>query len=432
MPSLLKLYETLMNAGTPALENLLQKRTAKGKEDPTRLHERRGQPTRPRPKGPLVWIHAASVGEAQSTLILIDALGKQHSNINVLVTTGTLSSAGLMEKRLPSFAFHQFIPLDHPVWVANFLDHWKPDLALWMESELWPNLLMAAKKREIPTALINARLSKKSFGRWKWVRGMISEILSAFSIIMTQTKNDEENFRALSVTNVVTTSNLKYSAAPLPYDESSLAELKAIVKDRPVWVYASTHLGEEALAARMHKRLKTLVPNIMTIIVPRHIERRKGVAFACGEEWLSYTLRGEEHKLPKPRNDIYIGDTMGELGLFYSLAPVAMIGRSFSSDGGGGHNPVEAAQLGCAVVTGPNVQYQQQMFDDMFAVNAALQAKTEDDLYTILLKLFTNADYLRECQDKSGQFAQEKSHVIENVLINLAPYFSGLEKQDAA
>jgi 3-deoxy-D-manno-octulosonic-acid transferase len=432
MPSLLQLYETLMRAGTPALEGLLARRANMGKEDIGRIDERRGNASRPRPNGALAWVHAASVGEAQSTLILIDALSKAYPEINVLVTTGTVSSATLMVKRLPSFAFHQFVPIDHPVWTDRFLEHWKPDLVLWMESELWPNLLSGVKRRNIPAALINARLSDRSFNRWKLAKRFVGKILSSFTIIMTQTRRDENHYRALGAQNVVTTSNLKYSSAPLPFIAGALQDLKAQLGGRPVWVYASSHNGEEQISCRVHKRLKETLPNLLTIIVPRHIERRADIAKICEDARLSFTLRGENHTPPNAEDDIYIADTLGELGLFFTLAPIAIIGRSFSLDGGGGHNPIEAAQLNCAVLTGPNVQYQQQMFDDMFAEDAAIQVNSEEDLYETLRTLFTDQDALLTAQKNSAKFAEEKSHVIDVVLQNLAPCLTGLEKKNAA
>lgn len=432
MSGLLTLYEILLRAGKPALNALLEKRLKDGKEDGGRLHERRGIALRPRPDGRLIWIHAASVGEAQSTLILIDALGKSYDGINIMVTTGTVSSAALMAKRLPSFAFHQYVPMDHPDWVSAFLNHWKPDLALWMESELWPNILKGLKSRNIPAALINARLSDKSFARWKMAKQTISEILSSFNVIMTQTKTDEDRYRELGAGTVVTTSNLKYSSDPLPFYPAALDDLKSSLADRPVWVYASSHDGEETLTCRIHQRLQKKLPNLLSIIVPRHIERRGDIAKICADAGLEYTLRGDAHLTPSAQDKIYIADTLGELGLFYSLAPIALIGRSFSNDGGGGHNPVEAAQLNCAVLTGPNVQYQQQMFDDMFAEGAARQVKTEDELYETLLGLFTNPENLKSLQDRAAAFAAEKSHVIDLVIKNLGPYLSMLETKDAA
>lgn len=431
MSLLLTLYKTLTTAGTPVLKKVLASRVEDEKEDPDRIGERMGQAGLARPKGPLVWIHGASVGESQSTLILIDAIAKQYPYASVLVTTGTVTSAQLMAKRLPPQAIHQFVPVDHPQWVGNFLDHWKPDMAMWMESELWPNMVMEVGKRHIPLSLINARLSERSFLRWKTAKGMIAAMLNQFSVIITQTKNDEKNFRALGAKNVETTGNLKYSSTTLPCDEEKLQALKDATQKRPIWVYASTHDGEETLACRIHEKLKIHVPDILTIIVPRHIHRRDVVASICKDAGLSYRLRGEQHDLPQSSDDIYIADTLGELGLFYSLAPIAMIGRSFSSDGGGGHNPVEAAQLGCVVLTGPNVQYQQQMFDDMFHDGAAIKAQDEDALYTILSNLFGDENRLHDLQEKSASFAREKSHVIDNVMAHLSPYLSVLGQKDA-
>jgi len=431
MTGLLKLYEFLTRKGQPLLEQTLKKREQRQKEDPARIGERMGRPGLPRPDGALVWIHAASVGESQSTLILIDAIHARHPQAKILVTTGTVSSATLMGKRLPPFALHQYIPLDNPDWIASFLNHWKPDAALWMESELWPNFVTEIKRRGIPLALINARLSDKSVTRWRLVKNTIRTVLESFSIILTQTKNDEQNFRLLGAQNIVTTNNLKYSSAPLPFDSQQLSAIKSAIGQRPTWVYASTHDGEELLACRVHAKLKSRLPDLLTIIVPRHIDRRGAIAGLCRSAGLACSLRSEG-KLPGSQDDIYIADTLGELGLFYTLSPIAMIGRSFSNDGGGGHNPVEAAQLNCAVLTGPHVQYQQQMFDDMFAENAALQVHTEQELYNTLSHLMTDGEALRQLQDKSAGFAREKSHVIDVVMTNLSSCLALLEKKNAA
>jgi 3-deoxy-D-manno-octulosonic-acid transferase len=432
MPELLTFYKRLTHYSGPLLTKILNARLKRGKEDGTRLNERMGRPQKPRPAGALLWIHAASVGEAQSALILIEAVGKNYPGASVMVTTGTINSATVMAKRLPAHAFHQFVPLDHPDWIASFLDHWKPDAAFWMESELWPNALMALKSRNIPTALINARMSDRSFARWKFIRGFANEVLSCFTCILTQTDKDAQRFKELGADNIFVTDNLKYSSAPLPFDEMQLAKLKNAVNDRPIWVYGSSHAGEESLSARVHARLKTTFPNLLTIIVPRHPDRRASILQLCTDAGLTAHLRGNDHVLPTPQDDIYIADTMGELGLFYTLAPVAIIGRSFSDDGGGGHNPVEAAQLNCAVLTGPNVQNQTEMFDDMFAANAAKQVHTEEELYQTLKTLFSDPVALNNLQRSAMEFATRKSQVIQNVLGNLAPLLQKLEKSHAA
>ncbi len=432
MFSLLFLYKNAARLSTPLLKCLLEDRRKRGKEDAKRLHERMGQAHKARPAGALVWVHAASVGEAQSALILIDAIGRAHPGINILVTTGTLTSAGLMAQRLPPFAFHQFIPLDHPAWVSRFLDHWKPDLALWMESELWPNMLGAIKKRKIPAILVNARLSDRSFTRWKMFAETAQTVLSAFSLVLAQTEKDAARFEKLGTKKSIATDNLKYSAAPLPHDPVALNALRLSIEGRPCWVYASTHAGEETLACRIHKRLKETLPHLLTIIVPRHPERREDIAKTCFEESVKYRLRSEHNALPAPDDDLYIADTLGELGLFYALCPIAMIGRSFSDDGGGGHNPLEAAQLGCVVMTGPNNQYQRPIYDDMRAAAVVAEVYNEYEFYNTLKGLLETPGLCEPIKQKTIQFAEQKIHVVDTVMEQLTSYLRGLEKKYAA
>ena len=209
---MLGFYRFLTNIGQPALISLLEKRADKGKEISERVGERRGIAGQKRPEGPLVWLHAASVGEAQAALILINELLRANDKLHILVTTGTVTSATLMKKKLPERAFHQFYPLDHIDWVNSFLDHWKPDLALWMESEIWPNMISAIRERQIPAALINAKLSDSSYRNWRFIRRAIGNLLTTFDVILTQTEKDAERFKSLGGENVIWTDNLKYSA----------------------------------------------------------------------------------------------------------------------------------------------------------------------------------------------------------------------------
>lgn len=432
MTGLLTIYRSLTRACRPLLERLLQFRMGRGKEDSARLPERMGRASRPRPPGKLVWIHAASVGEAQSALILIDALGRQSAAMNVLVTTGTVTSASLMERRLPPFAFHQYAPIDHPAWVSGFLDHWKPDLALWMESELWPNILLEMKRRGTPCVLVNARLSNKSFRNWRLARHAAAQIVSCFKLILAQTQKDADYYRALGARKVIVSENIKYSATPLPHEALALSALKLAVGERRAWVYASTHAGEEALACRVHKALKEKIPDLLTIIVPRHPQRREEIAGVCFENQLKFTLRSHNAALPVAHDDIYVADTLGELGLFYTLCDVAFIGRSFSDDGGGGHNPVEAAQLGCAVMTGPNNQFQRQLYDDMRSDGAVVEVRSEQEFTTALGILLTDPQALTAAKERTGNFVARKAHVIQDVLKHLSPFFQNAENRDAA
>jgi len=409
---MLSLYKILVFLATPVLYGLLFLRKIKGKEDPKRINERRGLSSLPCPNGHLIWIHAASVGEAQSALILIDRIQKSNGNIHFLVTTGTVTSATLMASRLPSRAFHQYVPLDHPIWVNRFLDHWQPDLVLWMESELWPSMLDSMRRRHIPAILINARLSDVSFTRWKIVKSFAKKILSAFNIIITQTEKDAERYKSLTTQKVVATDNIKYSATPLPFNENDLSALQRKLKKRTVWLYASTHDGEEKLACDVHDTLKEKFPDLLTILVPRHPERRESLKNIHS----NVTFRGDNKQLPNANTDIYVADTLGELGLFYSLCDIAFIGRSFSNDGGGGHNPIEAAQLNCAIMTGPNVQYQKEIFSALKDANAVLQVE-DKQVFQEKLALLLNDTHARDIYKNNAKtFSDEKNKAVDDVM----------------
>ncbi len=416
---MLFLYRFITGLSAPILEFLLRKRIAKGKEDPDRIAERRGVASIGRPKTRLGYVHAASVGEAQSTLILINRLLHDDPDLHILVTTGTRSSAELMKDKLPDRAFHQFAPLDHPIWVKSFLDYWQPDFVLWIESELWPNMLASIKSREIPTILVNARLSDRSFKRWCFIKSSARNVLSTFALVLTQTESDLERFSKLAGkdTEVKLSGNLKYSAKALPCDEDMLKELQGAAGTRPTWVYASSHKGEETLVCRVHAMLRINHPDLLSIIVPRHPERRDDIIEQCSSEdgSLSLQLRGQKREIIKPDTDIYIADTLGELGLFYRLAPIALIGRSFSDDGGGGHNPIEAAQLHCAVLYGPNVQYQKEIFNDMNSHEAAICVQSEEELTAMLSRLINETSLRENYQAKAYDFAQYNEGVIERV-----------------
>lgn len=412
-----------MRLGEPVLRSVLRYRAAIGKEEPLRLQERRGVPTLSRPSGPLIWVHVASVGEAQSMLAMVDLILQQQKQSFVLVTSVTRTSAQLLEKRLPERAIHQYIPLDHPDWVRNFLDHWRPDLVLWAESELWPNILTLLQKRRVPTALLNAHMSEKSFANWSKAKRMAEDMLATFMVILAQTEDDARYYSALGGRSVVVTDNIKYSAAPLPCDEDELKLLREITNGRPMWLYASSHAGEETLACRTHLALLQHFPDLLTVIVPRHPARRNEIAKIIGEHGLTYQLRGSDRIPPGHADQVYIADTIGELGLFYRLAPVTCVGRSFSDDGGGGHNPIEPAILDCAVLHGPNVQNLQRIYDDMDKAGAAIGIEKADALPPVLAGLLQAPEALKNLQDAGYHFALRKSRIMETIVQELEPAF---------
>jgi len=330
------LYGAAGRLAAPALRLMLSRRIARGKESPARLAERFGVTTLPRPPGRLVWIHAASMGETMSVLPVIAALVPQ---CEVLLTTGTVTSAQLAAERLPPGARHQFLPLDVPGWVDAFLNHWRPDCAAFVESEIWPALLQGLDSRGIPRLLINGRMSARSAGRWRFLRRFAGVLVFGFRWIHVQSAADAANFRALGAGGILEWGNLKFAAPALPVDETALAAMRAAIPG-PVWLAASTHPGEEEIVMAAHDLLKADFPALITIIVPRHPAR--GAAFSRPRRSLG--------QAPAAGN-IYMADTLGELGLFYRLCPFAFIGGSLVEHGG--QNVIEPARLGRPVMTGP-------------------------------------------------------------------------------
>jgi 3-deoxy-D-manno-octulosonic-acid transferase len=336
---------------SPGLRLLLRYRAARGKEIAARLPERRGIDATPRPPGRLAWLHAASVGEATSILPVLAALAERAPDLAILLTTGTVTSAGLLTQRLPGMGLnglvsHRFAPLDVPAWVGRFLDHWRPDVACFVESELWPNILTACRARAIPTMLINARMSARSHAAWSRVPWAANLVLGGFARIHARGEEDAAHFRALGADRVEVMGDLKLAAAVLPADPVELREMQQLLAGRPVFLAASTHPGEETLIRIAHDRLRPEHPGLLTIIAPRHPERGAELA-----EVLHAPRRAAGQ--PPPGEGIWIADTLGELGLWYRLSQAAFIGRSLIPPGGG-QNPLEPARLGLAIATGPH------------------------------------------------------------------------------
>ena len=345
------LYRVAATLAAPLLRQMLAARVARGKEIAARLPERQGIDPTPRPPGRLLWLHAASVGESVSILPVLTAL---PAGLHVLLTTGTVTSAQLLEKRLPELGLsarvtHRFVPLDVPAWAARFLDHWQPDAAAFVESEIWPNLLAACRARLVPLMLVNARLSPRSFARWRRLPGIARVLFGGFDRVQAQSGGDAIRLRMLGAGNVTSDGNLKYAAPPLPVEAAELARLAGLLAGRPVWVAASTHSGEEEIIVQAHRRLAAAHPGLLTIIVPRHPERGAEVAGLAGGEPVTRRGLGED---PPEQAGIWLGDTLGEMGLYYRLAPIVFMGRSLVRLGG--QNPLEPARLGCAVASGPH------------------------------------------------------------------------------
>jgi len=332
----------------PLAPVLLRRRILRGKEHSERGDERLGFASYPRPSGTLVWVHGASVGECMAALPLIDAL-LAREGCHVLVTSGTVTSAKVMSERLPARALHQFVPIDTPSATARFLDHWMPQVGLFVDSDIWPNLVLGAKERDVHLALINARMSQRSFESWRWAPATAGALLSAFDVCLAQDEDIAARFRALGARDVCMIGSMKADAPLLPADPEKLAVLKQAIGSRPVLLAAQTHPGEEETILPAHDALRRTYPDLLTIIVPRHPERGPNIAMLCGTRNVRLRSRGE---IPAADTAVYVADTMGELGLFYRLVPFAFVGGSLIPHGG--QNPLEPAKLNCAVLAGPH------------------------------------------------------------------------------
>jgi 3-deoxy-D-manno-octulosonic-acid transferase len=428
--SALTLYRTLTTALGPVVMLYLMRRIAAGKEDRSRFAERRGVASRARPDGPLVWVHAASVGEAVSMLALIDELAAQRPSLSVLVTTGTVTSARLLAARLPEDrAWHQYVPVDRLAYVRRFLDHWRPDLALWVESELWPNLVLETKARGVPLVLVNARMSASSFQGWQRWPSIIRPLLGAFDLCLGQDAVQAERLRQLGAQRTLCVGNLKTAASPLPVNETELARLAAQAAGRPLWLAASTHAGEEEAVAAAHRALKRRWPDILTVIVPRHPVRANAITAMLKDEGLTVARRSLAEPIDGA-TDIYLGDTLGELGLFYRLAGIAFIGGSLVPMGG--HNPLEAALLDCALLYGPDMSNCAATARDLANAKAALTVHDGVELAAAVAQLIGDPAERARRAAAALEVAANNRAVLDAVLERIAPWLDRLTPHAAS
>ncbi|MEL6281598.1 MAG: 3-deoxy-D-manno-octulosonic acid transferase [Pseudomonadota bacterium] len=351
----LALYGAIARFPGPAIARwALTRRAKRGKEDASRLHERFGHPSLPRPQGEIIWLHAASVGESLSLLPLISGLRRTRPDLEILVTTGTLTSAKLMAERLPEGAAHQFAPVDTVEAVRRFLDYWRPSFLGVAESEMWPTLLTETHARGIPIVLLSARISATSARNWSWAPRSARRLFGSFDAVLAQSEEIADRLRRVEAdpAKIHVAGALKEAATPLPVDKAELEALRAIVSARPRWLAASTHPGEEDPALDAHEMLASRHKRFLTMIAPRHPHRADAVAEMAEARGLRVKRRSDGD-WPDDATDVYLIDTLGELGLWYRLSPLVFVGGSFAQVGG--HNPLEPARLGTAILHGPNV-----------------------------------------------------------------------------
>lgn len=427
LPAGLMIYRLVSRAAAPFAPILLARRAKRGKEHRQRLAERRGESRITRPDGPLIWLHGASVGELASVLPLIERI--RARGIPILVTTGTVTSGDLAEQRLPRGVVHQFIPVDVPRFVGRFLDHWRPDLALFVESDLWPNMIIEASDRGVPMVLVNGRLSEDSFRRWRRLPNSIANLLQRLDLCLTGTAPDAMRFGELGAPQVFTTGNLKLDVPAPPADPTALAALQDAIGDRPVIAAASTHAGEEELLLAAHSRLRANFHGLLTLIAPRHPARGADIAAMAAAAGLSVALRSRG-ELPNRNTDIYVADTVGELGLLYRVAPAVFIGGSLVKHGG--QNPIEAAKLGSAILHGPYVWNFGEIYAALDDAHGAEPVAGPDRLVAHLAAWLGDPDACARVADAGHTVVKTLGGALDRTLAALDPYLMQLQLHQRA
>ena len=412
-------YRAATRAFYPLIAAYLAVRKAKGKEDLSRFGERMGYAAKPRPDGKLVWMHGASVGETLSMLPLIERIQKQYPDINILVTSGTVTSAQLMEKRLTGKAFHQYVPIDCIAQATRFVDHWKPDLVLWLESEFWPNILSIVSGRNIPVVLLNGRVSDRSLKRWRKTPRFSAQIQAMFTKTFGQTQEDANRLKALGAKEPLCVGNLKFASAPLPVDADELKRMEGQIGGRSCWTAGSTHAGEDAPIAEAHKKVKGKIPDLLTVLAPRHPKRADEIEAVLKQAGLSVARRSRKEDIT-PETDVYLADTIGEMGLFYRLGCAAFVGGSLIEFGG--QNIIEPARLGRAVLCGPYMMNFREIVARAKSADAVSIVDGAQGLADALAALLTDEKLLATKQKNALEFAKAESNVLDRLMPLLADY----------
>lgn len=413
-------YRWIGSAIYPFVWSYLALRAAKGKEDPARRRERYGYASVPRPQGPLVWFHAASVGETNAVIPLIKEIHRR--GINVVLTTGTTTSARVAAGRLGSTVIHQYVPLDFKPAVNRFLEYWQPDLAIIAESEIWPMTILELGRRHIPQVLVNGRLSDRTFARWKKRPALADALFENLALVIAQSDVDAERFRTLGALPVMVSGNLKVDTDAPPHDPQALKEYHQQIGTRKTWAAISTFDGEESAAGVVHRALKERT-GLLTIIVPRHPERSDAIEAALTAKGLKVARRTRRDPLTSDV-DIFLGDTIGEMGLYLRLTEVAFVGRSLFAEGG--QNPLEPAMLGCAVLSGGNVQNFRETYQMLAKNGSAKIVRDVEMLAKGVNYLLANDDMRRSMIDAGLETVQEMRGALSATMKGLEPYINPL------
>ncbi len=413
-------YRLLTRALEPFAPRLLDARARRGKEDPVRVDERMGFTRAERPAGDLIWMHGASVGETLSLLPLIERFGKMRPDLTVLVTSGTVTSAQILSERLPAGVIHQYAPVDGPGVVARFLDHWRPSVAILVESELWPNLLLEADRRGVKLALVSARITERTVNGWARFPASARRVMAAFDLVLPQDQASAGKLETLGA-RIDGLINLKLAGEPLPYDAAAFSRLSAAIGDRPVIVAASTHEGEEIAIVRALDRLGE---RACLIVLPRHPERGAQIAAALGQDGYRFAMRSRGETIGGD-TDIYLADTLNEMGLFLRLADVVVMGGSFAPSLGlsavGGHNPLEPARLGRAMITGPDASNWAAVTSALVEAGGLIPIQAPWDLPAAVEPLLSDPARAKAMGEKARRAAMDAGGGLDRLWTLLSP-----------
>lgn len=401
-----RLYALLMRGLSLFLPLWLRRRARAGKEDATRLSERYGRTERKRPKGELIWMHGASVGETTMMLPLINRLLETPGR-SVLVTSGTVTSAELMAKKLPKRAFHQYAPFDAPQYVTRFLSHWQPDLAVWAESEIWPSLVLQTRAAGIPMALINGRMGAHSLKGWAKREAFAKQVFGSFDCILPADEKTAKGLSPFVNTPLTSVGNLKYDAPTLTFDESERAALKAAIGTRPVWVAASVHAEEIEVFIEAQKEMG----DALLVLVPRHPGDAASRMLLGAHPSLNFAQRSKG-QMPEAEIDIYLCDTLGEMGLAYALGDLAVVGGSFSEELMG-HNPLEPVRLSVPTLTGPHYSSFEEVYAPYIQADAIKVVEDGGRLSQIVKTMLSDKKILRDMTDQASAIAADMSGSLE-------------------
>lgn len=417
----IRIYNTLISILYPlVIKRYIKKRREQGKEDLKRFHERLGHPQLKRPDGRLIWFHGASVGESISMLPLINKLLEIYPESHIMVTTGTTTSADIMSKRLPERAFHQYLPIDNPFFTTRFVRHWHPDLVLWFESDFWPAMLSSIKRKNIPLVLVNGRISNKSFKRWQQFDFISKELLGCFTFCLGQSEEDTYRLRVLGAKDSMCLGNIKFAGLPIPVDENKKVEITNQINGRPVWCVSATHEDEECKIGRFLKKLGETIPGLLTIIAPRHPNRGSEIKQKLIENYgLNIALRSAGEPITA-ETEVYLADTIGEMGIWYNLCPLVFIGGSLIPHGG--QNFMEPSRMRDAVVVGPHMHNFTEAMSRAKKADAIMQVNDVLELEELITSLLTNKELLEAKRSLAYNWAVGEAKVLDGIVEKVKGY----------